>query len=238
MHIIIIAIAIIYKPCTSAHSTHTHAETTACRYEYTEQPPVSLDCNPFPVSVLRVGCTISYRQTDPAVALRWLFYPNSNSQTPLIISQSTSKYTVGLITITGSVESILQVSPLLDADIGGYACQAVFSNGTALTESQQLVLFSGNAFTALGFSTCSRTDEHTTRNPTRCASSGSGSNGNITPTSSPSTMGNNPGGGGFSIFGPNSGIILACIGIGVFLVITAFIIILCFVFFQCCKYFD
>ncbi len=208
-----------------------HTGTTPCRYEYTMQPPEDLDCNPYTAGVLRIGCTIFYSVTDPAVTLNWLYFPNSNSQAPDLIVRSDGKYTVTPSSFTGSVSSVLQVSPLLDEDAGSYACQAVFTlNGTELTQSQSLVLFSRTAFTSLGFSSCSRSEDHTVRE-TRCAQIGSNTN--------PTSGGNNSGGGGgFSLFGDNSGIILAGIGIGVFLVVTTFIIVLCCIIFQCCKYFD
>ena len=213
--------------------------TGTCRYLYTEQPPLDLQCNPYPANVLILSCAVTYSRSELPVTLNWIHYPNSNTQTPLRISQTTSKYRVtpGSV-LTGQTRSTLQINTLTDVDAGSYSCQAVFTNGSRTDESQRLNLFTRTVFTSQRLSSCSQfSGESTTQQ--KCALTGQVSSNpdNTAPTSSGGDNGGTGGAGG-GVLGPQTPLILAVIGVVVFLVITTFILVCCCVIFQGCKHFD
>ena len=219
-----------------------HICTGPCRYLYIEQPPQDLSCNPYPNGGLILRCTISYSTTEVPVAIHWRYYSN-RATTTTEISQSNSKYVLFPSQLTGRTTSRLQINSLSDADEGSFACQGVFANGSRTEESQRMSLMSRAVFISRGLSNCQlSTGESTTIQ--KCALTGQvtitgGTNtNNGGTTNNGGSSGTNGGTGGGSIFGPNTGIIIAVIAVVVFIVIIACILVTGCIIFQAMKYYD
>ena len=138
-----------------------HTVTGPCRYLYTEQPPTDLDCNPYPLNALRLICNVVYSESElSAVTLKWIYRPNSNTQTPVTITESV-KYRINPRRTSGRIRSTLEIKTLTNTDAGSYSCQAEFTNGSRTGESQRLNLFTESDCTNLQLPTCVRFSEST-----------------------------------------------------------------------------
>ena len=208
---------------TLSHArSHPHANTVTgpCRYLYTEQPPISLDCNPYPVNVLRLSCAVDYSESELPVTLKWIYRPNSNSQTPVTITES-DKYRINPSVTSDRIRSTLEIKTLTNRDAGSYSCQAEFTNGSRTDESQRLNLFTTAVYTNQQLPTCSQFQFRFSTTQ-KCADNTSSGGDN----------------GGTEDGGDMLGLILAVVGVVGFLVITTFILVCCCIIFQSCKHFD
>ena len=108
---------------------------------------------------------MTYPVTEQSVTLRWVFVPDAVASARTL-SDDGIKYDISAFPSTGRARSQLTVSSLGTSDVGRYYCQGGFSNGTLLTRSQELSLFSQAVFDAQRLSSCSsfsgQSDQRTT----------------------------------------------------------------------------
>ena len=113
--------------------------TSECAYAYHEQPPSTLECNPYPNMRLILGCAI---QGPSQATITWFWEP-LNTRQPQRLSDA-RKYGFQLRIVVNRNSWLerrqLQVRRLTDSDAGWYFCQAELSNGTLLTPSNRLFL--------------------------------------------------------------------------------------------------
>ena len=81
--------------------------------------------------------------------LTWIFVSEAGSSNRLRSETSESKYTITQTDVGSSVKSQLIVNNLQESDEGSYYCQAEFSNGTALSRSQEINVFDRRAYSNL-----------------------------------------------------------------------------------------
>ena len=187
------------------------AGTSGCEYTYVEQPPRTLQCNPYPNNELILNCDVQ-GPLQMAFDILWYWKP-LNNQPPQELSHTGSKYELQQRGSSSTVNSRthgrqLRVRQLNDSDTGWYFCQGNLSNATLLTPSNKLLLDMKSAYTTdpVHYSTCpdraqsmrvpscanitndSSTVGTTTPNPV------TGSNGGSTdtPSSSPTDDANHP----------------------------------------------
>ncbi len=133
-----------------------------CRYRYTQQPPRSLQCDPYAAGRLVTRCEVIFDPSEEAVEIRWVFVPSNNTDTISILSSSTgSKYVITPSTFAvedsaSIILSELRVEALSDADSGAYYCQIRFQNGSLAEQSRQLDLSPSQSFAEQQLSPCSR----------------------------------------------------------------------------------
>ncbi len=212
-----------------------HTVTGPCRYLYTEQPPTDLNCNPYPVNALRLSCAVTYSDRELPVTLKWIYRPNSNTQTPMTITES-DKYKINPSVTSGRIRSTLEIKTLTNTDAGSYSCQAEFTNGSRTGESQRLNLFTESVFTNLRYPECVRFSESTTEQ--KCAGQVSSNTVTTTVTTTATTTtssGGGAGGGGAegAVLEPA---LIAVVVIAILLVITASTIVCCCILCKGCKH--
>lgn len=97
---------------------------------------------------------MTYSISEQSVIIRWIFVPDS-AGSARTLSTDGIKYTISANPSTGSTTSTLTVSSLGNSDIGRYYCQGGFGNGTLLSRSEELSLFSQAVFDAQRLPSCS-----------------------------------------------------------------------------------
>ena len=132
----------------------SHDIVPVCRYQYTLQPTSSLLCNPYTSRRLIIDCEITYSLSEQNANLQWIFVPDS-AGSARTLSTDGVKYTISAAPTTGRTRSQLTVSSLGISDVGRYYCRGAFNNGTLLTRSQELALFSQAVFDAQRLASCS-----------------------------------------------------------------------------------
>ena len=109
---------------------------------------------------------MSYSTSEQSVILQWVFVPDS-AGSARTLSTDGIKYSISASPLTGRTRSTLTVNSLGDFDVGRYYCQGGFGNGTRLSRSEELTLFSQAVFNAQpGLASCStfsgQSDQRTT----------------------------------------------------------------------------
>lgn len=115
------------------------SDTSECAYTYHEQPPSTLECNPYPNMRLILGCEI---RGPSQTTITWFWEP-LNTRQPQRLSVARKYSFQNRIVVNRNswlVRHQLQVRRLDDSDAGWYFCQAELSNGTLLTPSSRLFL--------------------------------------------------------------------------------------------------
>ena len=125
-----------------------HSSVGNCRYQYTEQPVPLISCNPYANSRLATSCTVTLASNEQRInVLTWIFVSEAGSGNRLSSETSRGKYTITQTNVGLSIKSLLNVNSLQESDEGSYYCQAEFSNGTALSRSQEINIFDRRAYT-------------------------------------------------------------------------------------------
>ena len=97
---------------------------------------------------------MTYPISEQSVVIRWIFVPDSAGSARTLATDGI-KYTISANPATGSTISSLTVSSLGNSDVGRYYCQGGFGNGTLLTRSEELTLFSQAVFDVQNLASCS-----------------------------------------------------------------------------------
>ena len=79
--------------------------------------------------------------------LTWIFVSEAGNRNRLSSEISGGKYTISQTNVGSRIKSQLIVKNLQESDEGSYYCQAEFSNGTALSRSQEINVFDRRAYT-------------------------------------------------------------------------------------------
>lgn len=190
--------------------------SAACRYQYTLQPTASLQCNPYTTRRLIIDCEITYSLSEQSANIQWVFVPDSGGSARTLSTDGV-KYSISAAPTTGRTRSQLTVSSLGGlSDVGRYYCRGAFSNGTLLTRSQELTLFSQTVFDASRFASCSTFSGQSDRRTTCVLMAGQVAVGVTDPFENSGGPGNtNVGGtnngGGSGGFSDTSTIVLAVV---------------------------
>ncbi len=81
--------------------------------------------------------------------MTWIFVSEAGNRNRLSSETSGGKYAITQTNVGSSIKSHLIVNSLQESDEGSYYCQAEFSNGTALSRSQEVNVFDRRAYTNL-----------------------------------------------------------------------------------------
>lgn len=79
--------------------------------------------------------------------MTWIFVSEAGIRNGLHSEISGGKYTITQTNVGSSIKSHLTVNNLQESDEGSFYCQAEFSNGTALSRSQEINIFDRRAYT-------------------------------------------------------------------------------------------
>ena len=79
--------------------------------------------------------------------LTWIFVSEAGTSDRLNSGNNGGKYSITQTSVGSSVKSQIAVNNLQESDEGSYYCQAEFSNGTALSRSQEITVFDRRAYT-------------------------------------------------------------------------------------------
>ena len=166
-----------------------------CRYQYTLQPTTSLVCNPYLNQRLIIDCQMTYSTSEQSVILQWVFVPDT-AGSARTLSTDGIKYSISASPLTGRTRSTLTVSALGDSDVGRYYCQAGFNNGTRMSRSEELTLFSQAVFRAQpGLASCSTFSGQSDLRTTCALQAGQVAVGTSNPDQNGGTNPNNNNGG-------------------------------------------
>ena len=121
------------------YRTLLSSDTSECAYTYREQPPSTLECNPYPNMRLILGCEI---RGPSQTTITWFWEPLNTRQPQRLSGARKYSFQHRIVVNRNSwlVRRQLQVRRLDDSDAGWYFCQAELSNGTLLTPSNRLFL--------------------------------------------------------------------------------------------------
>ena len=163
------------------------ADTSDCAYTYQQQPPKTLECNPYPNRRLILNCEIK-GPNQWSFSILW-YRKSRNNQQPQRLSgprDSSSKYSLQSDPPTTTTNfrahrSQLRVQRLNDSDAGWYFCQGNLSNATLLTPSNMLLLDLQSEY--IDASNCSDSSEAYTTRESSCAT---------IATDNPATVGTTP----------------------------------------------
>lgn len=140
--------------------------TTDCTYRYTQQPPTSLQCNPYSTGLLILECEVSRDREAQTIEILWVFINGTeqiNAPEPIILNDidMEEKYTIDQTFDISIDRSKLTVNMLDDLDSGQYFCMARFPNDSVTSPSQKLRLFTSEVFRASRPVPCSQSDGQT-----------------------------------------------------------------------------
>ena len=210
----------------------------ACRYQYTLQPTTSLVCNPYTTRRLIIDCEMTYSLSEQSANIQWVFVPDS-AGSARTLSTDGVKYTISAAPTTGRTRSQLTVSSLGLSDVGRYYCRGAFSNGTLLTRSQELTLFSQAVFDAQRLASCSTFSGQSDRRTTCVLMAGQVAVGVTDPSQNGGTgnpnggLNTNNGGGGGSLSDTNTIILAVVISVVVLFILLAVGLVTCLLLINC-----
>lgn len=214
-------------------------KTAACRYQYTLQPTNSLVCNPYTSRRLIIDCEITYSLSEQSANLQWIFVPDS-AGSARTLSTDGVKYSISAAPTTGRTRSQLTVSSLGLSDVGRYYCRGAFSNGTLLTRSQELTLFSQAVFDAQRLASCSTFSGQSDRRTTCVLMSGQVAVGVTDPSQNGGTgngnggsNNNNGGGDGGGLLDTNTIVLAVVISAIVLFILLAVGLVTCLLLINC-----
>ena len=213
-------------------------ELAACRYQYTLQPTSSLVCNPYTTRRLIIDCEITYSLSERSANLQWIFVPDS-AGSARTLSTDGVKYSISASPTTGRIRSQLTVSSLSLSDVGRYYCRGAFSNGTLLTRSQELTLFSQAVFDAQRLASCSTFSGQSDRRTTCVLMAGQVAVGVTDPSQNGGTGNTNVGngrgcgGGGGGLSDTNTIVLAVVIGAIVLFILLAVGLVTCLLLINC-----
>ena len=112
-----------------------------CLYEYIEQPPTTLSCDPYSSTRLAIRCQVRV-PAGSGVAIQWLKKNFVVQDMEIEIADNENKYDIESNSNAGGdvLLSRLAIESLNDTDAGMYQCVMVFANSTRLQPSQALIL--------------------------------------------------------------------------------------------------
>ena len=209
-----------------------------CRYQYTLQPTSSLLCNPYTSRRLIIDCEMTYSLSEQSTNIQWVFVPDS-AGSARTLSTDGVKYTISAFPTTGRTRSQLTVSSLGLSDVGRYYCRGAFSNGTLLTRSQELTLFSQSVFDAQRLASCSTFSGQSDRRTTCVLMAGQVAVGVTDPSQNGGTgntnggQNTNNGGGGGGISETNTIVLAAVISAVVLFILLAVALVTCLLLINC-----
>ena len=210
----------------------------ACRYQYTLQPTTSLVCNPYTTRRLIIDCEMTYSLSEQSANIQWVFVPDSAGSARTLFTDGV-KYTISAAPTTGRTRSQLTVSSLGLSDVGRYYCRGAFSNGTLLTRSQELTLFSQAVFDAQRLASCSTFSGQSDRRTTCVLMAGQVAVGVTDPSQNGGTgnpnggLNTNNGGGGGSLSDTNTIILAVVISVVVLFILLAVGLVTCLLLINC-----
>ena len=143
---------------------------------------------------------MTYSTSEQSVILQWVFVPDT-AGSARTLSTDGIKYSISASPLTGRTRSTLTVNTLGDSDVGRYYCQAGFGNGTRMSRSEELTLFSQAVFRAQpGLASCSTFSGQSDLRTTCALQAGQVAVGTSNPDqnggTNPNNGGSNNGGGG------------------------------------------
>lgn len=135
---------------------------------------------------------MTYPTSEQSVIIQWVFVPDSVGSARTLSTDGV-KYSISAFPSTGRTLSTITVSSLGNSDVGRYYCQGGFGNGTLLTRSQELTLFSQAVFDAQRLSSCSTFSGQSDIRTTCVLNAGQVAVGNVDPNQIGGSNGNNGG---------------------------------------------
>lgn len=195
-------------------------------------------CNPYTTRRLIIDCEITYSLSEQSANLQWIFVPDS-AGSARTLSTDGVKYSISASPTTGRTRSQLTVSSLGLSDVGRYYCRGAFSNGTLLTRSQELTLFSQAVFDAQRFASCSTFSGQSDRRTTCVLMAGQVAVGVTDPFQNGGTgntnggNGGGGGGGGGGLSDTNTIVLAVVIGAIVLFILLAVGLVTCLLMINC-----
>ena len=213
---------------------------SVCRFQYTLQPTSSLLCNPYTTRRLIIDCEITYSLSEQSANLQWVFVPDS-AGSARTLSTDGIKYTISASPTSGRTRSQLTVNSLGLSDVGRYYCRGAFGNGTLLTRSQELTLFSQAVFDAQRSASCSTFSGQSDRRTTCVLMAGQVAVGVTDPSQNGGTgnnnnggpNGNSGGGGGGGLSDTNTIVLAVVISAVVLFILLAVSLVTCLLLINC-----
>lgn len=135
---------------------------------------------------------MTYSTSEQSVIIQWVFVPDSVGSARTLSTDGV-KYSISAFPSTGRTISTITISSLGNSDVGRYYCQGGFGNGTLLTRSQELTLFSQAVFDAQRLSSCSTFSGQSDIRTTCVLNAGQVAVGTIDPNQNGGSNGNSGG---------------------------------------------
>ena len=133
--------------------------TGECRYQFVEQPPNFITCNPYPSGRFTTRCAVEV-STSEGSPLSFSWYSRTQlGRSPQAVPRGVFSSILGSkaqSTLTIHLHNGTAPDGLSDCEnFRGYFCQVRFHNGTILSESQEVYLFPRYAISSV-FRNCNR----------------------------------------------------------------------------------
>ena len=181
---------------------------------------------------------MTYSLSEQSANIQWVFVPDT-AGSARTLSTDGVKYTISAAPTTGRTRSQLTVSSLSLSDVGRYYCRGAFSNGTLLTRSQELTLFSQAVFDAQRLASCSTFSGQSDRRTTCVLMAGQVAVGVTDPSQNGGTgntnggSNTNSGGGDGGLSDTNTIILAVVISAVVLFILLAVSLVTCLLLINC-----